>query len=638
MNQNALSDQSLKIHKHLTAAFQGFDRMDICMLGVMPDGRIAFANRPAGQMLGYLQKELVGVSIQTVAPEFTSEAWSVFWSAIDQKGFVENHPPLLLRPSSQKEFMAGCIAFRIQSDAEKGCILFLAPSEKMPAAIINVQEHRSELIPMLDVMANPVIAIDAHYKFTFINRAACRSFGATLFEATGKTFHDYLPKKSADSLLKKMQAVITSGVPATYVGKGFLRAKYGDSITLLPFFDPSSCQKRLLAVINSTAGPAADLTAHRPQSDTTPHSLPLSADAADGYRAMETGAIGICLKDACNRLVWMNQSFAAMVGFEPKDLIGKRPDDVERSTRILHLSSLYIDVFKRPDHPSAGYAEIQKCLQAYGLTSVVDIFAVAEKITEGINSIFPVFDLHIDENHYLEIIDAARSQLADLSSDLLSQVHSQAKSLGQLRQQVGLDGMTQLYNHQRFHEILEKEIGRACRYKTPLSIIMADVDHFKSINDFFGHQAGDQALKCVAAHLKKQLRDSDQIARYGGEEFAVIMPLIPAKEATLAAERLRSSIESLKILHDDRSFSVTMSFGVASWENSRNSDIEGFIKEADEALYEAKNSGRNRVCLYQKHSPRQEPAFKVLVIDDEEVVLVTVTKMLERLGYAVLSA
>lgn len=187
-------------------------------------------------------------------------------------------------------------------------------------------------------------------------------------------------------------------------------------------------------------------------------------------------------------------------------------------------------------------------------------------------------------------------------------------------------------------EILYQEISRAARYKTPLSIIMADVDHFKSINDFFGHQAGDHALKCVSAQLKKLLRDSDHIARYGGEEFAIILPMTPLKDTLLTAERLRKSIESQKIIYDERSISVTMSFGIASWEINREIDVEGFIKMADEALYDAKNTGRNKCCPYKNQNPNQAPSLTVLVIDDEEVVLVTVTKMLERLGYDVMAA
>jgi len=312
-------------------------------------------------------------------------------------------------------------------------------------------------------------------------------------------------------------------------------------------------------------------------------------------------------------------------------------DDIEPLTRILHLSSLYIDLFKSSDL-NGGYSEIEKYIRAYGFNSVIDKCDIAEKIAAGVKSIFPVFDLQIDEKKYIEIIDAARLELADLSSELLNQVHSQAHCLDQLRQQVGLDGMTQLYNHERFMEILHHEIGRATRYKTPLSIIMADVDHFKSINDFFGHQAGDQALKCVSAHLKNLLRDSDQIARYGGEEFAIILPMTPLNEAILTAERLRKSIESKKIAYEERSMSVTMSFGIASLEKNREIDVEGFIKMADEALYDAKNTGRNKCCPYKHQDPIQAPSLTVLVIDDEEVVLVTVTKMLERLGYAVLAA
>jgi len=312
-------------------------------------------------------------------------------------------------------------------------------------------------------------------------------------------------------------------------------------------------------------------------------------------------------------------------------------DDIEQLTRILHLSSLYIDLFKSSDL-NAGYAEIEKHIQAYKLTSVVDKSDFAEEVAEGVKSIFPIFDLQIDEKKHIEIIDAARSELADLSSELLNQVNSQAQCLDQLRQQVGLDSMTQLYNHERFMEILYQEISRAARYKTPLSIIMADVDHFKSINDFFGHQAGDHALKCVSAQLKKLLRDSDHIARYGGEEFAIILPMTPLKDTLLTAERLRKSIESQKIIYDERLISVTMSFGIASWEINREIDVEGFVKMADEALYDAKNTGRNKCCPYKNQNPNQAPSLTVLVIDDEEVVLVTVTKMLERLGYDVLAA
>jgi len=305
--------------------------------------------------------------------------------------------------------------------------------------------------------------------------------------------------------------------------------------------------------------------------------------------------------------------------------------------KILHLSSLYIDLFKS-SNPNASYAEIEKYIQAYEFTPIIDKSAVAEQIANGIRSIFPIFEIEIDEKKYIDIIEAARNQLADLSGELLNQVHSQAQELDQLKVEVGLDGLTQLTNHKRFLENLHQELSRATRYKTPLSLIMADVDHFKLVNDFFGHQAGDQVLKCVSSHLKKLIRDSDQIARYGGEEFAIILPMTTLNDARRAAEKLRKSVETQKISYQGRPISVTMSFGIASRENAREIDVDGFIKMADEALYEAKNTGRNKCCHFKHLNSGKPQSATVLVIDDEEFVLVTVAKMLERLGYDVLSA
>ena len=312
-------------------------------------------------------------------------------------------------------------------------------------------------------------------------------------------------------------------------------------------------------------------------------------------------------------------------------------DDTRLLTEILHLSSLYINLFNTSDHLT-NYAEIGKCIHAYELDAIITKGTIAEEILEGIKNIFPIFEIKIDEKKYIDIIETTRDELTHLSRDLLNQLHSQTQCLNQLTQQVSFDGMTQLYNHKSFMEILHQEISRATRYKTPLSIIIADVDHFKSVNDFFGHQAGDHALKCVSSHLKKLLRDSDQIARYGGEEFAIILPMTTFKDAVQAAERLRKSVESQNIIYHERSFSITMSFGIASLEHDRQTNVEGLIKMADEALYEAKNAGRNKCCHYKHQNPAKAPSTTVLVIDDEEIVLMTVTKMLERLGYAVIAA
>jgi two-component system, cell cycle response regulator len=335
-------------------------------------------------------------------------------------------------------------------------------------------------------------------------------------------------------------------------------------------------------------------------------------------------------------------AFSAPIGaHHAPERLTRQSSDIELQTRILHLSSLFIELFKNANQRGdAPYASIAKAISAYGLSSAVDPFGISEQILANIKSIFPIFEIQIDEKEYIDLIESARNELADLSSALIDQVHVQNQDMENIKLQLGLDSMTQLNNHNRFLENLQHEMSRATRYRTPLSIIMADIDHFKSINDFFGHLAGDHALRCVAAQLKQMLRDSDQIARYGGEEFAIILPMTEPGGAMQAAERLRQGVESLKMHYNDRPIAVTMSFGVASMEGDREVDVESLVKKADEALYEAKNTGRNKCCFYKKQGPQPANAAPttVMVIDDEEVVLVTVTKMLERLGYTVIVA
>ena len=311
-------------------------------------------------------------------------------------------------------------------------------------------------------------------------------------------------------------------------------------------------------------------------------------------------------------------------------------EEVGQLTRILQVSSHFVALFKGAD-PRAEGSRIDEGLGALGLCPRTEKLRFVEGVAANIRSIFPIFEMQIDDDRYIDIIESARNELAQLSDDLLREVHGQSQELNGLKLQVGRDGLTQLDNHKCFIENLQREISRAVRYHSPLALIMADLDHFKSINDFFGHQAGDHALTSVAACLKRGLRDSDLIARYGGEEFAVIMPMTTLEEGWAAAERLRLAVGASKIEYKGKAISLTMSFGTAAL-GPRSVDAEGLIKMADEALYEAKRTGRNRSCRYSPPEADRSPAPTVLVIDDEEAVVVAVTKMLQRLGYSVLSA
>ena len=157
-----------------------------------------------------------------------------------------------------------------------------------------------------------------------------------------------------------------------------------------------------------------------------------------------------------------------------------------------------------------------------------------------------------------------------------------------------VDRLTELHNRRYLEEFLEREMLRATRYERPLALLMADVDHFKQINDRFGHLAGDAVLRDVATTMRQQVRRETCCARYGGEEFAVVLPETHRDEAHIVAERIRQAVEHREFTSKGDPIPVTVSIGIASLEGSIQG-IEAFFEAADRRLYAAKNGGRNRV-------------------------------------------
>jgi diguanylate cyclase (GGDEF)-like protein len=158
------------------------------------------------------------------------------------------------------------------------------------------------------------------------------------------------------------------------------------------------------------------------------------------------------------------------------------------------------------------------------------------------------------------------------------------------------DGLTGLWNHRVIFERLGEEMNRSRRDGTPLSVILADVDHFKKVNDTFGHLAGDLVLKEIGAVFTRALRPYDCVGRYGGEEFLLILPNCGMESALIRAEQLRLAVQSARIMDGETMLHVTASFGVASAFPSHYV-AETVIRAVDVALYRAKNSGRN--CVIQ---------------------------------------
>lgn len=170
------------------------------------------------------------------------------------------------------------------------------------------------------------------------------------------------------------------------------------------------------------------------------------------------------------------------------------------------------------------------------------------------------------------------------------------------------DQLTGLYNHREFFRLLGEELARSLRYGHQVSLLMLDIDYFKRVNDTYGHLAGDQVLRRLPELIRGQLRINDLPCRYGGEEFGVILPETGTEQALEVAERVRSEIARIPIdLPDGGSLRVTVSVGIATFPGAGKSE-ESLLSAADLALYQAKRSGRNRICVAEIGEHDNQPA------------------------------
>lgn len=164
------------------------------------------------------------------------------------------------------------------------------------------------------------------------------------------------------------------------------------------------------------------------------------------------------------------------------------------------------------------------------------------------------------------------------------------------------DGLTDLYNHKHIHEMLETNIRLAKRYGRELSLMMIDIDNFKTVNDCYGHQFGDTVLTHVANEIKASVRESDIIGRYGGEEFIIILPETSAREAYILGDRIRNNISSIVFKHD---IHITVSGGISQLVV----DSQQLIYDADQLLYHSKNNGKNQISYKNKLNRVEKESF-----------------------------
>jgi diguanylate cyclase (GGDEF)-like protein len=180
---------------------------------------------------------------------------------------------------------------------------------------------------------------------------------------------------------------------------------------------------------------------------------------------------------------------------------------------------------------------------------------------------------------------------------VLSQLAKQEQALALQVALATTDALTGLMNRRQFNETLKRETARSKRSQANLSLALFDIDHFKRVNDVYGHSVGDRILQEVSGLIAQNLRQSDMVARYGGEEFALILPDTPCLEALKLLDRLRILVEQQVFCLPEHPMHIAISIGLTQYDASRHTP-QAFVDEADAALYEAKNGGRNQVRVF----------------------------------------
>jgi diguanylate cyclase (GGDEF)-like protein len=220
----------------------------------------------------------------------------------------------------------------------------------------------------------------------------------------------------------------------------------------------------------------------------------------------------------------------------------------------------------------------------------------------SVSNLFEDEDLELLE--YFAAQAAVSIENAMLNEDLEARVEARTAELvranARLHELAITDSLTGAFNRRHFFKLAQQELARAQRYGHPLSVIMLDLDHFKQINDQYGHLVGDHVLQVVTQYMRDNIRTVDSLGRYGGEEFVILLPNTALPGTLDIAERVYTIFASQCVLLDEVTVTVTASLGVVSLEDTTGISVEILFDRADQALYEAKQAGRNRVVIWKE--------------------------------------
>jgi diguanylate cyclase (GGDEF)-like protein/PAS domain S-box-containing protein len=417
---------------------------------------------------------------------------------------------------------------------------------------------------LINNLSDGMIALDLKNRIIDINRSAVGILGSTEDALLGKKLEDVFPRFSSElreAPEKKVNFELSIG-----------DNRYYDAL-ISPLHEewPKGLVGRLIIL--------RDIT-ERKQNELRLLQL---------HKAVEQSPVSVVLTDIKGNIEYINPYFSHISGYTLNEVIGENP-------RILQSGNM----------PPEIYDEMWETIRS-GKTWRGELL---NKKKNGeyyweVEVIAPVIDADGIIVNYIAIkedVTAKKESDAKLREAYI-RLEEQMKEIqvlqDELREQAIRDPLTKLHNRHYLKETLSRELSRAMRERYPISFLLLDIDHFKRVNDTYGHAAGDVVLRELSDHLAEFTRTGDIVCRYGGEEFLVAFPNTKEGDAFFIADRLRESIQGTPIYVEHHAISITISAGISEFPTHGQYEAQ-ILENADKALYHAKHNGRNQVVLWSK--------------------------------------
>jgi diguanylate cyclase (GGDEF)-like protein/PAS domain S-box-containing protein len=449
-----------------------------------------------------------------------------------------------------------------------------------------VREH-SILDSIFEGTTDTIYVKNSRGRYLLINTAGAAVFGKSVAEVVGSDDRDLLPPGAAGKLVERDLAVMQSGESKTYeeeieVGgepRVFLSTK-------APYRGPD---RQIISLI----GISRDVTQRKRAEEARLAEMSLLLEMGELLQACRTIDEATVVVDKLAARFFPRQSGSVSIFFSSRNLLDTTvvwgdaslankgatfpPDECWALRRgqphLVDEKTGSVGCGHLPPRPTAG--------------AVLCVPMLAHGEVLGVLSLHSQSQFSNEERHLVNVV-----------ADQISLAIANLRLRETLRNQSIRDPLTGLFNRRYAEETLDRELYRAEREKTALSVVVIDVDHFKRFNDSFGHDAGDQVLRSIAEVLSARTRGGDVVARMGGEELLLILPGATANEAHRKADALREEVAALRVAHMGRALGeVTFSGGVATSDGTQPLGSKALLIAADEALYRAKREGRNRLII-----------------------------------------